>query len=56
LQGLRPRPNLGRTYPEVQPHIGGQPAARGFSADDVVVVIHAAIDTICPQFAGRLPS
>jgi hypothetical protein len=46
----------GQTYPEVQSDISGQPAASGFSADDVVVVIHAAIDTMCPQFADRLPS
>jgi Protein of unknown function (DUF732) len=46
----------GRTYPQVQSEIAGQPAASGFSDNDVVVVIYAAIDTMCPQFADRLPS
>lgn len=48
--------DAGRPYTEVPSDIGGQPAASGFSADDVVVVIHAAIDTMCPQYADRLPS
>jgi hypothetical protein len=48
--------HAGRTYTEVQSDISRQPAASGFSADNVVVVIHAAIDTMCPQFADRLPS
>ena len=45
----------GRSYAEVQSDIGGQPAASGFSPGDVVVVIQAAIDTMCQEFADRLP-
>ncbi|HTQ19360.1 DUF732 domain-containing protein [Mycobacterium sp.] len=45
----------GRSYAGVRQDIAGQPAAGGYSADDVVVVIRAAIDTMCQQFADRPP-
>lgn len=43
----------GRTYAEVQSDIGG--SAGRFTPGDVDVLIRAAIDTMCPQFADRLP-
>ena len=45
----------GRTYAEVRSDASGQPSGSRFTAGDVVVVIQAAIDTMCPQFADRLP-
>jgi hypothetical protein len=39
----------------VQSDIGGQPSGSRFTPADVVVVIHPAIDTMCPQLADRLP-